>query len=513
MALYRSFFTVGFLTILSRLVGFLREILIARELGANAVTDAIKVAIKLPSLFRRIFAEGAFNASFVPMFAELLNSPDNKKEAISFAEMILSWLCVMLCLLTIIVEIGMPYIFQITCPGFTGERLRLVIEFSRITFPFIFFISLTAFYSGILNSLEKFVSVASSPVIGNIFIVAFVMTTSLLNNNTALNFTIAVLGCGIVQWVWVLLPCMKEGYSLSLRRPRLTPRVKVFFKKVGPAALGAGIVQVNIFIDMIIASQLPSGYISYLDFAERLNQLPLSVIGTAISTVLLPLMSRQVSQNKIKDALQTQNESIEFAMLLTIPSVVGLMIWAVPIVSMIYQYGKFTYSDTIATASALHAFAIGLPAYVLIKIFASTFFSHKDTKTPVITAIICVVLNLILNLMLIKSMKHVGLALATAISAWVNAITLGYILHRRSLFVFSAALRQFFYKLAFSIVIGLPFIFLLRNVLKLYVHSSAWYKGIIISGACLLGIAIFAATAVMTGALNRGQFKKNMKIN
>lgn len=292
----------------------------------------------------------------------------------------------------------------------------------------------------------------------------------------------------------------------------MSPRVKTFFRKVGPGALGAGVVQINILIDMIIGSRLPAGYISYLDYAERLNQLPLSVIGTAISTVLLPLMSRHVVAGKTDKSLATQHDSIEFAMLLTLPSMCGLIVWAVPIVGMIFQHGKFTLADTHATAAALTAFATGLPAYILIKIFSTTFFSNQDTKTPVIIAVCSVVLNLILNLLLIDTYMHVGLAMATATSAWLNAIVLAYLLHKRGQFVVSSELKVFCGRLLLSIVIALPFIYGIKFWLDPVVLYSGWWKAIFIVLASVGGIGIFGVCAWMTGALNLSRFKNNMRI-
>ncbi|MDP3371614.1 MAG: murein biosynthesis integral membrane protein MurJ [Candidatus Paracaedibacteraceae bacterium] len=513
MALYRSFFTVGLLTILSRIVGFLREILTASLLGAGATSDALKIAMKLPSLFRRIFAEGAFNASFVPMFAALFSKPENRQEALTFAEQILSWLTLFLCILIIIVEIFLPSIFKILAPGFDPERLSLTIKFTRITFPFILFISLTAFYSGILNSLDRFFLVASSPVIGNIFILIFVtFATKVLSGEPGIDFSIAVFGCGVVQLLWVLIPSIYSGYGINLKFPTISPRVKVFFRKVGPGALGAGVVQINILIDMIIGSRLPAGYISYLDYAERLNQLPLSVIGTAISTVLLPLMSRHVAAGKAEESLATQRDSIEFAMLLTLPSMCGLIVWAVPIVGMVFQHGKFTLIDTQATAAALIAFAIGLPAYILIKIFSTTFFSNQDTKTPVIVAVCSVVLNLLLNLLLVDRYMHVGLAMATATSAWLNALVLAYLLHKRKQFVISNELKIFCARLLLSIMIALPFIYGIKFWLHPVILYNVWWKAIFILLASVGGVSVFATSAWITGALNLGRFKSNMRL-
>jgi putative peptidoglycan lipid II flippase len=338
------------------------------------------------------------------------------------------------------------------------------------------------------------------------------LCTNVLKQDPGFNFSMAVFGCGIVQLLWVLIPCIRSGYGIKLVKPTLSPEVKLFFRKVGPGALGAGVVQVNILIDMIIGSRLPAGYISYLDYAERLNQLPLSVIGTAISTVLLPLMSRHVATGKTQQSLATQRDSIEFAMLLTLPSMAGLIVWAIPIVGMIFQHGKFTLADTHATAMALTAFAAGLPAYILIKIFSTTFFSNQDTKTPVVVAVCSVVLNLILNLSLVGTYMHVGLAMATAVSAWVNALVLAFLLKKRGLFVLSKELITFSGRLLLSILIALPFLYGIKFWLDPVVSYSGWWKAVFIIVASVFGIGIFSVSSWLTGALDVKRFKNNMRI-
>lgn len=508
MNLYKSFCSVGLLTIFSRIMGFVREILIATELGASAVTDAIKIAIKVPSLFRRIFAEGAFNASFVPLFSDILEKEPDKKSALSFGEYILSWLTISLCILTLIVELLIPSLFKIMFSSFDPERLAITIKLTRIAFPFLIFISLSAFYSGILNSIDRFFFVSSSQFIGNIFIVGFVLVSNALNKDISISFVVAVLGCGIIQFLWVMIPAHKAGFKLKIRKPKITPDVKLFFKKLTPAAFGAGVVQINILIDMWIASSLPKGFISYLDYAERLNQLPLSVIGTAMSTVLLPLLTRTLSQSKAEDHLTIQKKSIEFAFLLVIPSMIGLILWAQPLVGMIYQYGKFSAIDTIQTSNALMAFAFGLPAYVLIKIYSTTLFAQKDTRTPVKIAMLCVGLNLALNLILVKSMQHVGLALATAISAWTNVLLLIFVLKKRTLLAPFYQYVDFSKRLICAVLIVLPLAiwgkFLLCDAM---ISHSGLMKGFIICFSTTLSFFIFLGVCILTGALNLQSFK------
>lgn len=514
MALYRSFLTVGFFTIFSRIVGFVREVLIASMLGAGASSDALKIAMRLPSMFRRLTAEGAFNVSFVPMFAALLSSPNGKAKAQSFAEDILSWLVVILVVFVIVVELFLPQLFPLLAPGFqsTPERMELAIEFTRITFPFILFISLCAFYSGILNSIDRFAVAASSPMIGNLFIVGVVWAFVGFTTESGYLFSWAVLGCGVVQFLWVMFPAFKHGYTFKLHLPTMTPNVRKFFKRMGPAALGTGVVQVNLLIDTIIASYLPEGGMSYLDYADRLNQLPLSVIGTAAGTALLPLMSRQIAAGNKVGAIESQTSTLEFALLLSLPSACGLMIWAAPLIALVFETGKFTHFDTLATADALVAFGSGLPAYIMIKIFSTTFFAQHDTRTPVYVAVGSVVLNVILNLSLIGPLQHVGLALATSIAAWMNALTLGFILTRRGYFEITPHLQAFSWKLLASLAMVVPIL----TYFKPYLNDVGSYSFLgklfiivfVIGGA----VGAFALAAYVTGALDiprlKAQFRK-----
>ncbi|HUX79325.1 MAG TPA: murein biosynthesis integral membrane protein MurJ, partial [Alphaproteobacteria bacterium] len=387
MNLIRSITTVGGYTIGSRLFGFVREVLTASFLGAGATADALTIAIRVPSMFRRLFAEGAFNASFVPSFAGLL-ATKGREEARTFAEYILTIWVGVLFVLMLGIELFLPFLISLAVPGFqlTPGRLYYVIEFSRITFPFVFFISLTALYSGILNSMDKFAVVASSPMIGNMVIIAVVLSFYDRFSSPGYAFAWGIMACGISQWIWVWLPCMKEGMGLRFRWPRFDANVKNFFKILAPAAFGSGVVQINLLVGTFIASWLPTGAISYLNYADRLNQLPLSVIGVAVSTALLPILSRQIRTEAWDKARSTQVQAIEFSMFLTLPAALALIFLAEPFVMMVFERGAFTANDTAATALTLQAFAIGLPAYVLIKVFSSSFFARQDTLTPVYTA-------------------------------------------------------------------------------------------------------------------------------
>ena len=448
MKLIRSILTVGGFTVGSRLAGFVREVLTASLLGAGAASDALVVAIKLPSFFRRLFAEGAFNASFVPLFAGLL-ATEGKDSARTFAEQIFTLLLTSLLLLVVIVELFLPTILPALVPGFekTPERLYYAIEFSRITFPFIFFISLTALYSGILNSFDRFAAVASSPMVGNFGILAVVFALHTQFSSAGYAFAIGITVCGVIQWLWVLLPAIQKGMYLRLRKPELSPNVKRFFVILGPAAFGSGIVQINLFVGSWIASWLPTGAISYLNFADRLNQLPLSVIGVAVSTALLPLLSKQIRSGAHREASASQNLALEFSMFLTLPATLALTLIAHPLVAAVFERGAFSSEDTLATAYTLMALALGLPAYVMIKVFTTGFFARQDTKTPIYTALAGIAVDIILSLILMGSLKQIGIALATAAAAWVNALLLGYLLWRKGHLVIEKRLLMFFPRL------------------------------------------------------------------
>ena len=444
MNLVRSITTVGGYTIGSRLFGFVREVLTASFLGAGGAADALVVAIKLPSLFRRLFAEGAFNASFVPLFAGIL-ATKGKEEARTFAERILTLWIGALFLLILCVELFLPTLMPLFVPGFkdTPDRLYYAIEFSRITFPFIFFISLTVLYSGMLNSIDRFAIVASSPMAGNMAIIAVVLGFYDKFSSSGYAFAWGILVCGILQWLWVWIPSLKEGMGLKFVRPHFDENVKRFFKILAPAAFGSGIVQINLFIGAFLASWLPVGAISYLNYADRLNQLPLSVIGVAVSTALLPILSRQIRTGALENARDTQSQAIEFSMFLTLPAALALIFLAEPFVMMVFERGAFTEQDTWNTALTLQALAVGLPAYVLIKVFSSSFFARQDTLTPVCTACAGVVVDIGLSLALMGPFQQVGIGFATAAAGWVNALLLGYILWHKGFLYFNTHLKKF----------------------------------------------------------------------
>ena len=443
MALIRSIATVGGYTMISRLLGFVRDILIAATLGAGPVADAFFVAFKLPNFFRRLFAEGAFNAAFVPLFTRQM-SEGGREAAREFAEEVISVFVVALLLFVTALQVAMPWIMHGFAPGFADDpyRFELAVSLAQVTFPYLMFISLVSQLGGVLNALGRFAAAAATPIILNLCLIVAILGLSpfVETPGHALAWGVAV--AGAAQFVWLILACHKAEFRLRLLRPRLTPRVKRLLILMLPGVIGAGVVQINLLIDVVIASLLPSGSVSFLYYADRVNQLPLGVIGVAVGTALLPLLSRQLRAGDDAAAAGSMNRALEFALLLTLPGAAALIVMPDLVVSVLFERGAFGAAETSATSAALAAYAIGLPAYVLIKVLAPGFFAREDTVTPVKIAALCVAINLVLNLVLMGPLLHVGIALATAISAWVNAGLLAWMLMRRGHFVADSRLRR-----------------------------------------------------------------------
>jgi putative peptidoglycan lipid II flippase len=365
MRLVLAVATVGGFTGLSRVFGLAREMLMSHFIGASVIADAFIVAFKFPNFFRRFFAEGAFNAAFVPEFAGVL-SKNGKDEAYNLANQVFSWLTLVLCIFVGLVVLFTPSIIHIIAPGFcdTPERLYYAIEFTRITFPYILCISLAALLAGILNSLDRFAAAAATPILLNIFMIIALL---MLTENPGFALSLGVIIAGVVQLLWLYFVAARHGFCLKLQMPRLNDSVRKILKLMVPGAIGAGVMQINIFIDMMLASTLPTGSLAYLYYADRLNQLPLSIFGVAIGTVLLPNLSKAIRNNEQKKAFILQEKSMLLGLRLSIPAAVGLIILSFPLISLIYGHGSFTEHDVNVTAPALAAFALGLPAYVLSK--------------------------------------------------------------------------------------------------------------------------------------------------
>ncbi len=450
MNLLRATATIGGLTLVSRIAGFVRDMLMARFVGAGLASDCFLIAFRLPNLFRALFAEGAFASAFVPMFARTVGAEGGDLTAGKrFAEDVLAVLLPVLLVFTaIMVAAAVPIVWALTggFPDGGPEKFALAVTFTRITFPYLLLISLVSLMGGILNSIGRFWVNAAAPILLNlVLIAALLFFHGKTDVETALSQSVAVTIAGVAQFLWLLWACHRANISLRLRLPRLNDKVRQLLRIVWPAALGAGAVQFNLLVSTALAARfLPEGAVSYLYYADRLNQLPLGLIGIGVGTALLPALSRQLGAGNAPQAIHTQNRAIELVLLLTLPAAAALIVSAGPIIRALLEHGRFTSMDTVKCAQALAAFSLGLPAYVLIKVLTPGFHARQDTRTPVRIAVASMLVNLVgnLGLVLLTPLAHVGIALATAVAAWVNAGALWYVLHQRGHFTADARLRR-----------------------------------------------------------------------
>lgn len=438
MSLFQKFATVGGATMASRVLGFAREALIGAALGAGPVADAFYAAFRFPNLFRRLLAEGAFNTAFIPLFAKEVEG-GGFDAAREFGEQILAVLFAVLLVLSALAMISMPYLVgTIIAPRFadTPEKFDLTVTMTRIMFPYLFCMSLVAMLSGVLNSLRRYFLAALVPVLLNIVLIgvlAAALQTGLPARDTGLAMAWGVFASGFLQLGFLIWGVHREGFSMRLRMPHMTPQVKRLMVLMGPALLTGGVTQVNLLIGQIIASA-QDGAIALLNYADRINQLPLGVIGIAIGVVLLPELARALKAEDMEEAAHLQNRSLEFALGLTLPAAVGFMIMPGPIVNILYERGAFSAETTSLTAAALAAFSAGLPAYVLIKVFQPAYFAREDMKTPFWYSAIAVAVNIAGSLLLFPIYGHVAIAAATSVSAWVNFALLAGTLWQRDHF-------------------------------------------------------------------------------
>ncbi len=505
MSIVKSALTVGGLTGISRILGFVRDLMIAAVLGAGAAADAFFVSFKLANLLRRLFAEGAFNAAFVPLFAKA-HEGEGDEAARRFAEEALAVMTTVLLVVVLLALLAMPWLVRGLAPGFEveGERYGLAVELSRITFPYLMFISLAALFSGILNAIGRFAHAAFAPIILNLVLITTLLLASLHPLTPAHSLAWGVFVAGILQLAWVAMAAKRNGMGLRLRLPRLTPRLKRLFKLMLPGAIGSGVYQINLVIDTLFASTLPVGAVSYLFYADRLNQLPLGIIGIAIGTVILPLLARQLRGGQDNAANHTQNRAIEMGLLLTLPAAAALIVLAEPIIRVLFERGAFGPEATAATAAALLAFSLGLPAYVLIKVLVPAFFAREDTATPVKVAAVCLVANVGLILLLIGPLAHVGIALATALANALNVTFLALILHRRGYLRMDEKLKRTLPRIMLATVVMALTLFALDRLLQ---GLPAMLNLALTIG---IGGAVYATAALATGAADAADLKRQL---
>lgn len=443
MSLLKSVATVGGMTMTSRILGFVRDMLIARFLGTGPVADAFVVAFRFPNLFRRFFAEGAFNSAFVPLYARRLEG-EGPEAAHDFASDAMSGLTFVLFLFTLIAIVTMPWFLLTMASGFlvgpeenlgwlegiarmftagTNAKYDMAVLFARIGFPYLLFVSLVALLSGILNSLEKFALAAGAPILLNIILIFALLVFAPLTPTPGHALIWGVLVAGMAQFLALLWGVRRAGVMPALRRPRWNADMKRLVILGVPGIIAAGITQINLMVGTLITS-FETSAVSILFYADRVYQLPLGLVGAAMGVVLLPGLSRLLRAGDETGALEIQNRSVELSCLLVLPASVALFIMPGEIVTGLFEYGKFTADDSARTAAAIGIFALGLPAFVLNKVFAPGFFAREDTKTPMVFALINASINIVLSYILFFRIGVVGIAIATSVSGWVNTLLL-----------------------------------------------------------------------------------------
>ena len=511
MALLRAITTLGSWTMASRVLGFVRDMLFAGVIGAGLVADAFFVAFKFPNFFRRLFAEGAFNAAFVPLFTDRLTK-DGVAPARAFAAQVASiMVCFMLALL-LIAQMAMPWLMHVIAPGFAEqpEKFALTIDLTRLTFPYLLFMALTALLAGMLNAMHRFAATAAAPVILNIVMITvllLVRADMLPVPGLALAWGVSIAGAG--QFLWLVFAAKRAGVMVRLPRPRLTPGVRRLLVLMVPGMIGAGVVQVNLVIDVVLASLLPQGSVSWLYYADRINQLPLGVVGVAVGVALLPMLSRHLSAGEEEAASHTQNRAIEFALLLTVPAATAFIVMPDPIVRVLYESlprlilnrSAFGDADSVAASGALAAFAAGLPAYVLIKALTPGFFARQDTATPVKIAVFAMVMNVVIAVVLMQFIAHVGIALATACSAWINTALLAVVLRRRGHLCFDERLRRRTPRLVLAALCMAGVLWALQEFLPQYFGGAPLERLAVLAILVSVGAAVFGVLALLFGVV------------
>ena len=517
MSLFKSIATFGGFTLVSRVTGFVRDMVLANFLGAGVVSDAFFVSFKLPNLFRSLFAEGAFTSAFVPLFSQKLVS-EGKKKSIFFASQAVSLLFFFLLIFVLSFELLMPYIVRILAPGFVGDpgKIELATSLCRITFPFLLFISIVSFQAGILNSFEKFAAPATAPIILNLTMIlsAFVFVPFI--PSAAHGFAFAITFAGILEILWL-------KYALNKIDVKITPylhmkkiihkdEIKTLFKRIAPGVVGAGIYQINMVVDTILVSLVGTGAISWLYYANRLQQLPLGVVGAAISVALLPILSKQLKSQNIEESKQTQDKAVEYAALLSIPAAVLMIVMAKPMINILFEHGRFSSADTIKTSYALMAYAVGLPCYVLVKALMPNFFARGDTVTPVKFSAIVFAVNFSFNLMLMIPFGHVGIATATTIAAFVSLGQYVYGLRKRGFWHFSKPLLLKIAKIIFiSVLMGvgvLVFESLINTLFGYWLSYHFLIKFLIFGILSTLGLVIFFIFAIFFRVIDLSEMMK-----
>ena len=511
MSLLRHVGTIGSLTMVSRIAGMAREMMFSRVLGANAVTDAWFQAFIIPNVFRRLFAEGAFSAAFVPMFSKRLHGEGGLDDARSFSNDVLSIFLPVLILVCALMMLAMPWvIWLLGDKGRDPATFDMEVDFARIMFPYIVLVSLVTLFTGMLNSVSRFAPGASFPIILNLVLIAALLfgdyamgnwgwTTRQVGYSQAWAVTIG----GVIQLVWLFIWTRVEGFRPRLLWPRITPEVKRLSIIALPAAIGGGAYQINTLVQLYFLNQLEAGSISYMNYADRLNQLPLGIIGIALSTAILPTLSKFVGAKNKEGTDRIQSDAIELSMLLTIPAAVALAVCATPFVTMLFQGGRFDLDDAAATGGVLAALVVGLPAYVLVKVLVPNFYARSDTRTPVYAAFISLAVFVALNFIVMTDFGVVGVAYASVIGAWINVVYLYAVLVKRGYYAIPVVLlTRIARQLVAAAAMGLALWFA-RDLLTPFFDAGLLERLFALIALVICSGVVYFGVAFAVGAIDR----------
>lgn len=506
----KGILTVGGWTMASRLLGFARDMLIAAILGAGPVADAFFVALKLPNLFRRLFGEGAFNAAFVPEFTGML-AAEGPAAAKRFASESFAVMTFWLLVVTVLGEIAMPGMIRVLAPGFaaTPEKFELAVSLTRITFPYLILICLAALVSGVLNGMERYTAAAASYVLFNVISIACMLWLTPYTPTAGHALSWGVTLSGVAQLGLLMWAAQRAGMGLTLPRPRLTPQVRVLMRRMAPGLVGAGVTQLNLAVDVIIASLLPAGTVSLLYYADRVQQLPLGVIGTAVGTAILPMLSRQVRGGEAEAAIDTLNRAIEYTLVLALPAALALMVAAEPIMWALFGRGAFDAESAHLSAQALAAYALGLPAFVMVKVLVPAFFARGDTATPVKIGMMSVALNLSLNVALMVPLRHVGPAMATSLAAIFNVVALGVVLHKRGHLRADAMLRRRVWRMILASV-AMAVTLYVAQIWLLPMPANDLMRLLTLAGLVALGLLAYAVATQLSGGYDLREIPRKL---
>ncbi len=506
MNIIKSTGTFSFFVLISRILGYVRDFFIALYLGSGPIADAFFVAFRIPNTFRRLFSEGTFNAAFVPFYSsELIKG---KSKARAFANSVFNLLVFFLLTTTILIEIFMPGFVKIIAPGFTDdkEKMQLAINLTRLTFPFLLFISLASFLSAILNSHNKFAAAAAAPIILNILLILCLIFANKIGDKLVyyLSYTVSI--AGLIQFIFLIFFVRKYYLPKSNFKIQINENIKSFFKRLLPSIFASGVTQINILVGTIIASFQASA-VSYLYYADRIYQINLAIAGIAIGTVILPNLSKYVQTKNKSKISEIQNRALELSLFLSLPASFALIVASEEITSSLFGYGSFDVESVKNSAKALFYFSLGLPAFSLIKIFSSFLFARNDTNTPFKISVLSVIINILISVIFFKEVGFIIIPIATTISSWLNGIILMIIVINKSYFNFSSNFHISILKILFSNFVTLSIFINLIKFFSEYLTYENNYKFLCIIILVIITFIMYILISIVTKAFKLSDIK------